>query len=174
MATPAALLDEAQLRDASDVQLAHTVAAVLAEQHRRALAGGDIEAMVEQAFIDGFTSRGEATAPWLEGGLLFCPGMRRDKSATSHECTFVSIDGRWVWDHGNVTVDTMRQIPGAKVVKQSITVLPALEGSKIDMVASTSKSGAPCQMRKARSFQVRAGELVEVEGRVRAPQGHRY
>jgi hypothetical protein len=110
--TPDTLLADEQLAAASDTELAHTVAAILWVQHQRALTGGDIDSMVEQAFVDGFTGKGEAVAPWIDGGLLFCPGMRRDKSTTSHECTFVSIDGRWVWDHGNVIRDEMRQVPG--------------------------------------------------------------
>jgi putative transposase len=32
----------------------------------------------------------------------------RGRSTTSHECTFVSTDDRWVWDHGNVIKDEMR------------------------------------------------------------------
>jgi hypothetical protein len=171
--TPATLLSEAQLAAASDAELAHTVAAILYEQHQRAITAGDIDAVLEQAFIDGFDRKGDAIAPWVDGGLLFCPGMRRDKSATSHECTFVSVDDRWVWDHGNVLRDDMRHVPGPKTFKQSITIVPALEGSKIDMVNSTSRSGSDCQMRKARSFQLQGGILVEVAARSRPGQGHR-
>lgn len=171
--TPDALLTDAQLAAASDTELAHTVAAILATQHHRAITGGDVDAMLEEAFIDGFDRKGDAVAPWVAAGLLFCPGMRRDKSATSHECTFVSVDDRWVWEHGNVLRDDMRQVPGPRTFKQSVTIIPVLEGSKVDMVNSTSRSGSSCQMRKARSFQVQAGALVEVAARARAEQGHR-
>jgi hypothetical protein len=41
------------------------------------------------------------------------------------------------------------------------------------MVMSASGSGSSCQMRKARSFQVRNGTLVEVATRSRPPEGHR-
>jgi hypothetical protein len=109
----------------------------------------------------------ETVAPWIDAGLLFGPRMRRDKSASSHECTFVSIDDRWVWEHGIVIKDEMRQVPGPRTTKQSLTVLPGLEGSKVDMVMSASRSGSSCQIRRGRSFQVRNGTLVEVATRSR-------
>jgi hypothetical protein len=169
--TSESLLAEPELAAAPDLALNHTIAAILAEQHRRALSGGDLDAQLEQAFLDGFTGKGEPGRPWITGGLLFCPGMRRDKSATSHECCFVSVDGRWVWEVETVA-DVMRQVPGPRTLKQSITVVHAVEGMTFDVVASASRSGSGCQMRKASSYQIRSGQLVETATRARAPQGH--
>jgi len=170
--TPYSLLPAATLAAASEVELANTIAAILAEQHQRALSGGDLDALVEQAFVDGFTRTGQATPPWLSGGWLICPGYRRDRSATSHECCFVSVDGRWVWEL-SPAADVVRQVPGPKSHTQTVTVVFVEEGAKIDMVSSASRSGSSCQMRSARSFQIRAGELVEVAIRARKPDGHR-
>lgn len=173
MPTPQSLLSEETLLGADDVALAHTMAAIMAVQHRRAIEDGDVDSMLEQAFVDGFSGRGDAYPPWVENGLLFCPGMRRDKSATSHECTFVSVDDSWVWEAPGTIKDVMRQVPGPKTVKQSITILLVTEGAKVDMVESDSRSGGPCQMKRARSFQIRAGQLVEVNTRSRPTSGHR-
>lgn len=60
VATPSSLLTLEELGAASNVQLAHTIAAVLAVQHQRATSSGDIDALIEQAFADGFTGRGDA------------------------------------------------------------------------------------------------------------------
>lgn len=170
--TPQSLLTEQALRAASDDELAHTAAAVLAEQHRRALEDKDMPAVLEEAFVLGFASNGQPNVPWIADGLLFCPGWIRFKSATSHECSFASSDGKWVWEHEAQIEDEMRQVPGPKVVKQSITVLTVHEGLELDVVASASRSGGPCQMKKVVSYQVRGGELVPVSTRARAPQGH--
>jgi hypothetical protein len=171
--TPLSLLTDDQLAAATDDQLAHTVAAILAVQHERALTGGDLGALTEKAFLEGFDHRGEAGRPWIEAGLLFCPGHWKEKSKTSHECTFVSVDGQWVWDTGSHVVDEKREVPGPRRLMQFITVVPVVEGAKVDMVSSKSRSNGPCEMQKATSFQVRAGELVEVSARARKPNGHR-
>lgn len=166
------LLDAATLAAATDAQLDLAVGALLAEQHRRALAFGDLPALVEQAFTDGFTSRGEAALPWLVNGLLICPGHIRYKSATSHDCCFVSAEKDWVWEKSPVH-DEMRQIPGPKTHKQSITILFADEGLAIDVVESSAASGGGCQMKRVRSFQVRNGTLAATTIRARPTGGHR-
>lgn len=171
--TPASLLSEADLAAADEDALWQTAAAIQAQLHQRAIEGRDLEAMVEDAFASGFSGAGEAHAPWLDGGLLFAPGAVKYRSRTSHDCTFVSVDDVWVWDCDDVLHDLMRDKPGTKTHKLAITVLAANEGSKIDMVTSTSRAGAKCQMKKVRSFQVRHGQLVEVAARARsAPKGH--
>lgn len=168
----ASLIGSAALCEATDEQLAHTVAAIQAEQHQRALDTNDIDALVEQAFLDGFTSRGEAAHPWLHGGLLICPGYIRYKSATSHDCQFVSVDGEWVWTTNQILFDGMRDVPGPKTLKHAVTIVHADEGMTFDVVSSTAKSGASCQMKNATSYQVRSGTLVAVNTRARAPKGH--
>lgn len=173
LATPRSLLDAGTLAGASDVELMQTVAAILAVQHERALTGGDIDAMVENAFLGGFTSKGEAGRPWVEHGLLICPGSRKDKSATSHDCTYVSVEGEWAFATGTHIADVSRQVPGPRMHRQSITVLPLVEGCRLDLVTSAARSGGPCEMKKALCFQVRGGALVEVSARARKPDGHR-
>jgi hypothetical protein len=172
VATPLCLVPADVLAAASDAQLAQTVAAVLAEQHRRALADADLDALTEEAFATGFGPDGRPRRPWLAAGLVFCPGWIRYKSRTSHDCEFVAAGDVWVWEHPGVVRDVMRQVPGPKVVKQSVTIVLADEGLVLDQVAASAKQGAACQMTRAASYQVRAGELVAVTTRARAKPTH--
>lgn len=167
-----ALVSPEALTAASDAELSHTAAAILNEQHRRALDGLDVDAMVEQAFLHGFAGDGRPHVPWLTGGLLVCPGYIRYRSTTSHDCVFITADDQWVWQHESVIHDLMRQVPGPKVVKQSITILTPREGMEVDVVTSTSRGGGPCQMKQVTSWQVRGGEIAQVTSRRKAPEGH--
>lgn len=167
------LVSEEQLRAASDDELAHTIADLIGEQKRRALDGGDIDAIAEEAFASvGFDRRGMPNLPYLRHGLLVCPGAKLEKSTSSHDCQFVSIESTWVWEHPDTVYDHMKTLPGGKIIRQSVTILPAFESLEYDVVESTARSG-PCQMKKARSFEVRENQLVETRTRARAPEGHR-
>lgn len=170
--TPQSLVPADVLAAATDAELAQTAAAVQAEQHRRALADADLDALLEEAFVAGFGPDGRPARPWLAAGLVFCPGWIRYRSRTAHDCEFVAVGDVWVWEHPGMVKDVMRQVPGGKVVKQSITIVFADEGLVLDQVAAASRQGSACQMTRAASFQVRAGELVAVTARVRAKQGH--
>ena len=166
------LLSVEELLAATDAQIAVTIAALVEEQKRRALEGGDLDALANEAFEGpGFDRRGLANLPYLRDGLLICPGVKSEKSASSHDCTFVSVDDNWVWDHPDTAYTTMRQLPGQKVVRQTVAIIPAYEGMEIDVVHSTARSG-PCQMKSARIFTVTGGILVETGARSRSPQGH--
>lgn len=167
------LVSEEQARAATDDELAHTIADLIGEQQRRALEGGDIDAIAEEAFNTlGFDRRGLPNVPYLSHGLLVCPGAKIEKSVSSHDCQFVSVQSTWVWEHADIVYDHMRTLPTGKIIRQSVTILPAYESLEYDVVASTSRSG-PCQMKTARSFEVREGQLVETHTRARAPEGHR-
>jgi len=169
----ATLLPDEVIVAATDEQIHATMSALAGELHARALAGGDLEAIAEQAFVDGFTAKGVPLMPWLAGGLLICPGYKKSRSATSHDCSFVSLDGTWVWDAPNKLVDIIRDVPGAKAHTCSVTVVVPTEGMRVDAVTSKSRGGGPCQMASAHSFQVRGAELVEVSTRtMRPPAAH--
>lgn len=172
VATPHTLLDAATLAAATDVQLAHTEAALRAEQHRRALDDCDLDAVLEQAFVDGFAASGAPTIPWMERGLLFVPGYIRYKSSTSHDCTFATVNDAWSWECAELVRDVMRQVPGPKVLKQSMSIVMPAESMQVDVVAATSKQGAACQMRHVTSYQVRSGQLVVVTTRAKVVAGH--
>lgn len=170
---PDGLLNAAALAAASDEELADTAAAIIVEQHRRALAANDLDALVEEAFETGFNGKGEPVAPWLVGALLICPGSKRNRSATSHECSYVSVEGSWVWESEELIVDDVRPVPGPKQQSRSVSIVGAVEGMKLDQVASASRSGGPCEMKTATSFQISHGRLEKVATRARKPSGHR-
>ena len=166
------LVSTPALLAASDDQLAVTIGLLVEEQQRRAVAGGDLGALAAEGFAGGFDSKGVAKVPYLRGGLLVCPGSKSERSKSSHDCVFTSVAGCWVWEHPDAVFDEMRQLPGVKVVRQSVTIVPAFEGLEFDVVCSQARSG-PCEMRTARSFAVREGRLVETKTRSRPPAGHR-
>lgn len=167
------LLTDAALLAANDQELADTLQAITLEQHRRALDNNDIDALVEEAFKTGFI-KNDPTIPWLHNGLLFCPGILRYKSASSHDCTFVSVDTHWVWDHPGLLTDELRDVPAPHRIRQSISVIFAQEEMTFDVVSSTSRGNGPCQMKKVTSFQIIDDELVQTSTRSRAPGTHGF
>jgi hypothetical protein len=150
----------------NDLELTAVAAAIIEEQHQRALEAADIDAIVKQAFQDGFTAAGMPRDPWLHGGLLVCCGTKIDKSATSHECAFVAIGERWVWESESKVYDVVRNIPGPKPIMRSVSVCTPWEGMELDLVVSRMRTGVH-QMKQARSFLVREGKLELVATRVR-------
>ncbi len=150
----------------SDLELTAVAAAIMDEQHRRALEAADIDAIVKQAFEDGFTSAGMPRDPWMQGGLLVCCGSKIDKSATSHECAFVAIAERWVWESEAKVLDVVKHLPGPKPIMRSVSVCAPWEGMELDLVVSKMRTGVH-QMKQVRSFIVRNGELELVAARAR-------
>jgi hypothetical protein len=168
------LLSTEQLTGADDDEIIATIQALTAEQIRRALDEADPAAVAEAAFEgEAFDYKGMPVAPYLFKGLLVCPGVKSEKSKTSHDCIFVSIGSDWVWDHAEAVFDDMRQLPGQKVVRRGITILPAYEGLEYDVVTSQARGGGRCQMKSVRSFAVRGGRLVETKARTKAENTHR-
>lgn len=168
------LLDTETLLAATLGQLSTTIEVLRGEQIRRALEESDPVAVAEDAFTDsGFDGRGNPAAPYLHRGLLVCPGMKAEKSKTSHDCVFVSLDDSWAWEHPDAIFDEMRQLPGTKVVRRSVTIFAAYEGMTYDVVTSTARGGGRCQMANVRSFEVRGDSVVETRARTRAAAGHR-
>ena len=171
MSEPLITPEEAAIAD--DDALALTIQVLFAEQTRRARESGDPEALADEAFEGrGFETSGRPRLPYLVEGLLVCPGGKMEKSASSHDCTFVAVGDTWAWENDEVVYDDMRQVPGSKW-RRSVTVVAATEGMTFDVVASQSRSGSRCQMKSARSFEVRAGNLVETQVRARAAGSHR-
>ena len=168
------LLADSVIAAATDEQIHATMSALAGELHGRALAGGDLDAILEQAFVDGFTAAGVPLMPWLESGVLICPGYRKARSAKAHDCSFVSLDGTWAWAAENKLVDVMRDVPGTKAHTCSVTIVVPAEGMRVDAVTSKARGGGGCQMVSAHSFQVRGAELAPVTTRtMRAPASHR-
>lgn len=158
------------LRVLGDVPLGNLVTLAIEEQRRRALEGGDTEALVEDGFERGFNSKGEARDPWLASGILVCPGSKVDRSALSHECTFVNVDDSWVWESPDRIHDDVRNLPGPRTVMRTVTLVLASEGMEVDMVSSKQRNGVH-EMKSVRSFVVKGGKLELVNARAPKTSG---
>lgn len=175
LASHSSLLTAEQLNDATDEALCATIAELVDVQKARALRSGDPAAIADAAFEGAaFDFRGLPETPWLEHGMLVCPGVKVEKSKSSHDCVFVHVGESWSWDHEDCVYDEMRQLPNAaKTIRRSISVVLAPEGLTFDVVASSSRGGGPCRMTKSSSYEVRGGVLVETNTRTAAPSEHR-
>lgn len=154
----------------SDDDLTQMIAVLTEEQASRALERCDPEALTEAGFVDGFDAKGAARMPWLAGGILVCPGSVVERSATSHDCTFVTANDHWVFEHPDRIHDEVRKVPHrGRENQRSITLLAAPEGLTFDVVSSRMRTGAH-HMREARRFRVTNGELELVTTRAPKPR----
>jgi hypothetical protein len=159
---PEALL--ASLRSMSDADLHHVAEAVRQVQIERAVATGDLDAIIGRAFETGFGRDGLGVLPWVEGSLVVCPGGLVAKSRTNHRCRFVSVDDVWVWDSGLLLREDKRSSPGVDDGFRAIALVPLVDGTSIDVVTGKARSGGH-SVDHVVSYEVRAGELVEVAQR---------
>lgn len=148
----------------SDLDLWELAALVRAEQARRLREVADPHTLTSEAFGRGFNTQGVALEPVLISGMIVCHGSRIDKSASSHECSFVKIDDQWVWESPNLVSDDVRNAAERRVIMKSVSLVPAIEGTKVDFISSRCKSGVH-EMRKCVSFEVADGALVPVSSR---------
>lgn len=162
-------LDVAALDDAALAALADAVAA---EQHARALARADLDALVAEGFARGFDRHGLAADPFVIGGVLVCPGAKVDRSATGHDCTFVSVNGRWAWEHDGVLRDEIRHPAGGRPQMRSVTLVVVAAGTPVDWVRSRLRAGGH-RLVAARSFRTTGTGLALVDTRWVATTPHR-
>ncbi len=154
----------ADVRRLSDEEL-HDLAEVVRQvQIERAIAGGDHDAIVAAAFETGFGRDGLGVLPWVEGNLVVCPGGMVAKSKTNHRCRFVSVDDVWVWDSGLLLREDKRSSPGTDEGFRAIALLPLVDGTALDVVSGRARGGQH-SVEHVVSYEVRAGELVEVSQR---------
>ncbi len=153
-----------------DDQLTNLAVAARHEQGRRAVARGDLDQIIAEAFDAGFGSDGLAHLPWIEGTVLVCPGGLVWSSRTSHTCRFASIDDTWVWDSNDLIREDKRSTPGTRDGFRAVALLPVLEGMEVDVVSGKARQGQHSVDRVV-SYEVRSGELVEVAQRTPARSG---
>lgn len=153
-----------------DAALGNLDAAVQQEVRRRAVEGGDGDAIIAEAFETGFGRDGLAVLPWIEGPFVVCPGSLISSSRTSHRCRFVSVNETWVWDCAELVHEEKRSSPGAKDGFRAVALVPAHEGLALDVVSGKLRSGQH-SVDKVVSFELRRGALVEVAQRTITPSG---
>lgn len=158
------------LRHLDDAALTNLDHAVEQEVRRRAVEAGDTDAVTAEAFETGFGRDGLAVLPWIEGPYVVCPGGLVSSSRTSHRCRFVSVNDTWVWDCAELICEEKRSAPGTRDGFRAIALVPAHEGMAIDVVSGKLRSGQH-SVDKVISFELRAGELVEVSQRTISAAG---
>jgi len=156
----------------SDDLLAQLGAAIHDEVHRRALASGDRDAVVAQAFESAFGRDGVAVQPFVEGPFVVCPGGLVAKNRANHRCQFVSVDDTWIWESPHLLHEVKRSTPGTDEGFRAVALLPIVEGIALDVVRAKMRQGQH-QVERVVSYEIRRGRLVEVAQRNVAPHGHR-
>ena len=103
--------------------------------------------------------------PYIEDGLVYCPGIKTSRSSLAHKCTFISIGNKWCWENENKLKDEMifTQNELVKTVN-SLTILPAEEGTILDVVHCKA-TGAEHKVISVQTFEIMDGSLVVVQSR---------
>jgi hypothetical protein len=154
----------AELTVLNDRDLSDLIALAQDEQRRRAIEQGDLDALIELGFADGFSPRGESKDPWLVGGLLVCPGYRKQSGGLSYRASFVSVDGVWVWQCDAMLDDVVRSPSGRQHEVTTVTVIAVSEGLEYDVVRIKSKAGGR-DMGGSKSYRISGGRPVVVSTR---------
>jgi hypothetical protein len=100
------------------------------------LAAQTLQEVAADAFGAGFDHHHAALLPWMEDGLLVCPGSVLG-TAVSHRCRFVALDGRWCWEHPMAIYDEIRRTETLRPRFASVTLVGIEPGSEIVVVDST-------------------------------------
>lgn len=115
-----------------------------------------VNAAVDGGFRTGFTRSGRPVPPWISGSLLVCPGAVVGSWA-GHRCWFVSVDDKWCFEDPAVMADYV--IRQGEHGMRSLTVLPAGEGSLVELVSARSRGGSH-ELIEAIGWRVTHAELV--------------
>jgi hypothetical protein len=158
----------ARLRAMPDSELHDVTEAVRQVQIERAIASGDLDAVIANAFEVGFGRDGLGVSPWIEANLVVCPGAIVTRSRTSHRCRFVSIDDVWVWDSVLLVREDKRSTPGgdrrANTGFRAIALVALVDGTTLDVVSGRARAGGH-EVDHVVSIEVRGGGLIEVSQR---------
>jgi hypothetical protein len=160
------------VRGLGDDELHNLAEVVRQVQIERAIASGDHDAIIAAAFDAGFGRDGLGLLPWVEGSVVVCPGGLVSKSKTNHRCRFVSVDDVWVWDSWLLLREDKRSSPGTDEGFRAVALVPLVDGTEIDVVTGKARGGQH-SVDHVVSYEVRAGELIEVSQRVVTPANMR-
>ena len=159
------MIDPAAL---TDIELSEILLQLRAEQQDRAIKSCDPDALVELGFREGFRADGLPRDPWIVNGILVCPGARLDKSASSHDCGFVRVNDKWVWEADGKIEDVVRNTMNRRAQMRSVTLVAIDDTTVVDLVYATCRTGVH-KLKSARSFSIKASELVLDSERTPAP-----
>lgn len=147
-----------------DDELANLGEVVLQLQRERAMARGDLDAIIAHAFEVAFGKDGLGVQPYVDGNVVVCPGAIVSKSRSSHRCRFISVDDTWIWESGELIREDKRSSPGPEDGFRAVGLVPLLNGLTLDVVTGKARAGQH-SVDQVSSYEVRRGELVEVSQR---------
>lgn len=165
-------VDLLRIESVPDDDLSRALAIIRGELERRALDAADPEALTEEGFTIGFTSKGLPVDPWVRSGILVCPGGKVDHSAMRHSCGFVRVDENWVWESPSVISDVVRYGTGPRPSMRSVSLVPVPDGTKVDLVLARTRAGVH-ELDGVRSFVVEDQQLSLVSSRFVKSVSHR-
>lgn len=156
------------------VELANLAEVIAQLQRSRAIAGGDLDAIVDRGFEQGFGRDGLPLLPWVEGEVVVCPGglVARSAAKTNHRCRFISVDDVWIWDSVHLIREDKRSSPGDDHGFRAVALVPAVSSLALDVVSGRARRGLH-SVDHVVSYEVRRGDLVEVSQRQISQSGHR-
>ena len=150
--------------------LANVAEAAKQLQRERAVARGDLDAIIDTAFETGFGSDGLGVLPWVEGDVVVCPGGLVAKSRTNHRCRFVSVDNVWIWESPELIREDKRSSPGSDDGFRAVALLPMVSGMALDVVTGRARRGMH-SVDRVFSYEIRRGDLHEVSQRTVSSAG---
>ena len=157
----------ARLRAMPDAELHGVAEAVRQVQTERAIASGDLDAVIANA-----STSASVVTDWAprRGSRATSSCARRvvTSADASHRCRFVSVDDVWVWDSALLVREDKRSTPGgdgrAKVgLGRSPSSLWSTERPSTSSAGRARSAGH--EVEHVLSIEVRAGGLVEVSQR---------
>jgi hypothetical protein len=157
------------LLEANADQLQKYAELIVEQQRTLSLARGDLPAILDAAFENGFTSHGVPVDPWLDtSGVLIIPGYKLEKSSNNHVCSFVQIGGVWSWDSEERVHDELRSstVKGKNLLR-TITLCTSWDGLEVDRIESTTSMGVH-HLKRTTSWIVKAGTLIPTGTRTRS------
>lgn len=126
------------------------------------LESGDLETMLEESLKNSFSPAGAAQAPYVLNGYLICPGNKTSKSAMAHDCSFVSVEGVWAWNHPMLLVSKMETV--GKTLK-TVAILALDEKMEITQVIGKYNSSGHA-VKSTTTFIVENGSLTKTNAKV--------
>ncbi len=147
-----------------DDELSNIAEVIKQLQTERAMARGDLDAIIVNAFESGFGRDGLGVNPWIEGNVIVCPGGIISKSRSTHRCRFISVNDTWIWDSGELIREDKRSLPGAESGFRAVALLPVLNGMALDVVNGKARGGQH-SVDRVTSYVVKRGQLHEVSQR---------
>lgn len=154
----------------ADHELQGVLQAATLEMRRRAVAQGDLGAIIDDGFERAFERSGAAKAPYLEGLVLVCPGSKLASSAMAHKCRFVAVGDAWVWEATGLLADEIR--PRDRHSTQSVSLVVAVEGLEFEVISSRARGGSHERL-SADAYRITDGKVVALGQRAGRALEHR-